>query len=304
MPGESVIRGYQPIEYVNESSFASDEADASWNWFGIVNSWSVDQGVESESITYLPEYGGSNKLERRSNVKLREMYSADVTFHPQDNFDLLEFWTGSTSGVADDIPSIQVGEANEEPGTDEFRRLKGGVGEEITLSVEEDGVVELDGNFIFAEANDWGTSDYIGTGSHASEVTTEPWTFDDLSNVQYSNSDLSGNVESLELTISNELVEVRDSNSSNSTQLDAIVPVDREVTVDVDLTYSDFDQLTDVTGYTASDFTFTIGSTNFTVKNVKFPEHPYEYTPDDLVSDTLSSDPAPSDANNAALSWS
>jgi hypothetical protein len=310
MPGETVIEGFQPIEYVNETdqaSFATGAADSvGWNWFGIVNSWSVDQGVESESITYLPEYNGSNKLERRVNVKLREMYSADVTFHPQSDFSILEFWTGSTTGLSDDVPSIQVGEANESLANTEFRRLLGGVGEEVTLSVEEDGVAEIDGNFIFAEAEDWSTSDYVNTGnggSHASEDTTTPWTFNDLGSVKYGGSDLSGNVESIELTISNELAEVRDSNSSNSTQLDAIVPVDREITVDVDLTYSDFDMLTDVTNYNASDFTFTLGNTDFTVNNVKFPEHPYEYTPDDLVSDSLSSDPAPSTSGDVALSW-
>jgi len=42
----------------------------------------------------------------------------------------------------------------------------------------------------------------------------------------------------------------------------------------------------------------TIGTTTFTIDGVQFPEMPYEYTADDLVSDSLSSDPA------SSLSWS
>jgi len=301
MPGQSVIQGAQPVEYAEESTFATDLGnDTVWNWFGIGTSWDVDQGVESESITYLPEYGASNKLEKSVNVKLREMYSGDISFHPQ-NFSLLQYWTGADGGVSDTLTSVQIGEVNESLSTDEFRRLKGGVGNEVTLSIEEDGVAEISGDFIFADANDWTTTDYVDTssgGAHASEDSTTPFSFDDLSNVQWGGSDLDGMVESVELTVSNELAEVRDSNSSNSTQLETIEPIDREITVDVTLTYDSFNMLTDVRSYTSQDFAFDIGSTTFTVSDVQFPELPYEYSADDLVSDSLSSDRA------SDLSWS
>lgn len=298
MAGQNVVLGAQPVEYVKEGTFATAEADASWNWFGIIDSWSAEQGVESESITYLPEYGASNKLEKRVNVKLREMYSADITYHPQTGFDFLQYFTGTVGGTSDDVPSLQVGEVNESVDPDEFRRLLGGVGEEVTISVEEDGVAEVEGSFIFADAENWGTSDYIGTGSHASEDTTEPLSYDDLSNVQWGGSDMDGMVESVELTISNELAEVRDPNVSRGTQLAALIPVDREITVDVSFTYDSFDVLSDVRSYTKQDFTFDLGTTSFTVTDVQFPEAPYEYTADDLVSDSLSSDPA------SSISWS
>lgn len=392
MAGKDVVVGSQPIEYAEESSFATElPEETDWIWPGIVDSWSADQGVESESITYLPEYNADNKLEKRVNVKLREMYSADLTYHPQGNFDFLKYFTGTIGGTSDDVPSIQFGEINESLNPEEFRRLKGGVGEEVTISVEEDGVVEVEGSFMFAGANDWQNIDYVGdtgitalaspvtpetdssvgvktdtvssgeiilydgsdnqlarvqaatsytaadvsgtdvagvrlvntdssvtaetitvngetdgsgansstvdvdsSGTHATEDTTEPWSYDNLSDVTWGGDPMDGSVQSVELSISNEIAEVRDPNVNRGTQLASLVPVDREITVDVDFTYDSFDVLQDVRSYTAKDFKFTIGNTTFTVGDVRFPEAPYEYTADDLVADSLSSDPASS----------
>jgi hypothetical protein len=395
MAGQNVVLGSQPVEYVEESNFATEEGDASYNWFGIIDSWSAEQGVESESITYLPEYNATNKLEKRVNVKLREMYSADITYHPQTGFDFLKFFTGSVGGTSDDVPSLQAGEINESVDPTEFRRLLGGVGEEVTISVEEDGVAEVEGSFIFADANDWSENDYVfdsgitdlsntvtpatdevsvqttsvdtgkvvlydgndneldrvdassssyidstqvsgsdvvavrlvntdasyssetimvnsdtggsgtdetadvsASGSHAAEDTTEPLSYDDLANVQWGGQNMDGMIESVELTISNEIAEVRDPNVDRGTQLAALIPVDREITVDVSFTYENFDVLQDVRSYTKKDFKFDLGTTTFTVTDVQFPEAPYEYTADDLVSDSLTSDPA------SSITWS
>lgn len=303
MAGKNIIAGAQPVEWLKETNFATVEDEATWNWFGLGTSWSVDNGVETESIRYLPQYGDSGKLEKRVNVSHREIWDGEVTYHPQ-NFDLLEFFTGASGGTSDTVPSIQVGEVNESVSPEEFRRIYGGVGEECTLSVGEDETAEITGSFKFADAEDWGTTDYTAdtdadgtSGSHAVEDTTEPFKYADLSNVQYGGANISDAIESLELGISQDLAVVRDPDSTNNTLIDAMVPVDREITVDLDLTYSTFDMQSEVRAYTPKDFTFDIGATSFTVGDVQFPEAPYEFSADDLISDSISSDPA------SSLSW-
>jgi len=58
MAGKEVIQGTQVVEYAEEQDFATElPDDTNYNWFGIVTSWDVDQGVESESITYLLSLG-------------------------------------------------------------------------------------------------------------------------------------------------------------------------------------------------------------------------------------------------------
>ncbi len=300
MAGDNVIQGAQPVEYVEESTFATEEVDGDYNWFGIVNSWSATQGVNSESITYLPEYGASNKLEKRSNVKLSEMWEGEVTYHPQD-MDMLQYFTGSDGGTSDSVTSIQVGEVNESGDTDEYRRLMGGVGEEFSLTVSEDSVAEVSGSFTFADGTDWSTDDYIDTdsgdsnsGSHATEDTTEPLSYKDLGNVTYGGSALPGAVEEITLNVSNSLAVVKDADANRDSKIASIVPTDREITLDVSLTYDGFDMAQEVRSYTPKDFTFDLGSYSFTVSGVQFPEFPYEFTADDLVSDSISSDPADS----------
>lgn len=294
----SPVVGAQPVEYSEEVSYAEElPDDTDWEWFGITTSWDAEQGVESDSITYLPEFGADNKLEKRVNVKLREMYEADITYHPQGDFAFLQYFTGELEGTSDEVGSIQVGEINE--GDDQFRRLLGGVGEEISISVGEDEVAEVNGTFTFGEATEWVSTDYVGTeGSHADEDTTEPWSYDNLGEVLYGGSPMDGAVESVELTISNDLAVVRDANSELSTQIAAITPVDREITVDVEFTYDNFDIVNEVRAYEPKDFEFTIGDTTFTVGGVQFPEAPYSFDADDLVSDSLTSDPA------SSITWS
>lgn len=302
MAGDQVIRGASPVEYIEEDEFAvEDDGTSSWNWFGLGTSWSVTQGVESENISYLPEYGSSNKLSKRVNIKHSEMWEGEVTYHPQDDFEFLKFFSGEDGGVTDDPPTIQVGEVNEDADPETFRNMLGGMGEEVTVSVDEDGTFEVSGSFIFADGNDWSEDDYVddsSDGSHADEDTTEPFAYKDLDNVEYGDSDLSGSIESLEFSISNDVSVVKDPSVDRESLIAALVPTDREITASVTLTYENYDLAQEIRSYEAKDLAFDIGSTTFTISDVKFPELNYEFTPDDLVSDSIDSDPA------TDISWS
>lgn len=291
MVGDNAIKGAQPVEWVEETTFATEEPDtASYNWFGLGTSWNPNQGVNQETIDYLPEFGAANKLSKKVNVKHSEMWEGDVTFHPQ-NFNLLQYFTGSDGGTSDELSSIQVGHINED--NTEFQRLLGGVGEEVTVSVDEDGSFEVEGSFIFADGTDWVTTDYVGTdGSHATEDTSEPFKYGDLSNVQYGGTDINGAVDSLSFTISNEIAVVKDPDAGRDSLIASLIPVDREITVDLSLTYNDMSMASTVRSYTPQDLTFNIGTTTFTISDVQFPEFPFEMTPTDLISDSVTSDPA------------
>lgn len=289
MVGDSVVKGAQPVEYVEESSFATKEADAAWNWFGLGTSWNPTQGVNQETIDYLPEFGAANKLSKKMNVKHSEMWEADLTYHPQD-FSTLKYFTGADGSTSDTLTSIQVGHIDEDNG--EYQRFMGGVGEEFTMSVDEDASFEIDSSFLFADGTDWVTTDYVGAGSHAAENTSEPFKYSDVSNVTYGGIALDGALESLELSVSNDIAVVKDPGAGRDSLIASLVPVDREITVDLTLTYQNMNMASDVRNYTAQDLVFDIGTTTFTVSGVQFPEFPFELTATDLISDSVSSDPA------------
>lgn len=296
MPGDSVIQGRQPVEYVEESSFGSDESDGTYNWIGAVTSFSVTPGVESTRVQYLPADDATDKLQTHQNVKVSEAYSVDITYHPQD-FTFFQYITGSDGGLADSLTNIQFGEQDED--NSEYRRIKGAVGEELSITISEDEVAEVEASFIAADVNDWAGSDYVGTGSHASEDTSEPYTYDDLGTVNLGGSALDGSVSSLTLTISNDLTVVKDPDASPASHIAAIVPTSREITAELDLTYNNMNMAQTVRNYTKQDLTFNFpSSTSWTVSDTAYPEFPYEFTPEDLVGDTVTSDPATN------LTWS
>jgi hypothetical protein len=294
MPGDTVVQGAQPVEYVEETSFATDETDPAMNWFGLVDTWTVTQGVEAETVRYLPGSGSSEKLETLQNVKVSEAYTVEASIMPQD-LSILKYFTGANGGTSDSLTPIQAGEQDEDNG--EYRRIKGMVGEEMVLTIEEDSVATLETTFLAADANNWSGSDYVGAGSHATEDTSTPLTYDDLGSVNLGGSSLGDAVESLTLTVSNDLEVVKDPDATPQSHIAAIAPTSREITVELALTYDDFSMAQDVRNYNAQDLTFTFQD-SFTVSDTKYPEFPYEMGPDDLVGDTVASDPATN------LAWS
>jgi hypothetical protein len=292
MVGEPTIQGAQPVEYIEETTFATQE-DSDYQWIGITTSFSSQDEVETESATYLPDFGASNKLDKNINIKQSEIWEADVTYHPQD-FKLLQYFTGSDGGTSDDVSSVQFGVVNESADPTTFRSLLGGVGEEFTFSVDENSTAEVDASFTFADGTEFTSTDYVDTGTHATEDSTEPFAYKDLGNITYGGTDIQGAVEGLEFSVANELVVVRDPSLSGTRDslVYAIVVVDREITVDLTLTYESFDLATEIRSYQPKDLVFDVGATTFTITGVQFPEFPYEMTPDDLIGDTVSSDRA------------
>lgn len=291
MPGITVVRGSQPVEYVEETSFATEESDGTYQWIGLVTSFSPTIATESETAKYLPDDASGIDLSSLTNVKVSELHNVDVTYHPQD-LTFLQYFTGAAGSLSDSLTSIQFGEQDKDNG--EFHRLLGAVGEEFTLSIEEDSIAEVDGSFLAAADTTWSDTDYIGTGgSHATANTAEPLSYDDLGNVQWGGAALTDAVESLELTVSNSLEVVKDPDSTLDSHIEAIAPVDREVTVDIGITFSSFSMASDVRSLTSQDLTFEFpAGTTWTVSDVAFPELPWELGPEDLVSDSLSSLPS------------
>lgn len=292
MAGEQYFQGAQPIEYVEESSFATPEADASWQWIGLITGFSVSEMVEEEIVGYLPDASTGLDLQTFTAEKVSELHEAEVTYHPQDDA-FFQYWTGSDGGTGPDPTSLQFGMQDNQSG--EYRRLAGAVGEELTIEISEDSVAEVSGSFIVADVIDDGTTDYVGAGSHSTEDTSAPLTYDDLGSVQWGGASLGDAIESLTITISNDLTVVKDPDSTLDSHIDAIVPVDREITVDLSVTYDDFSMMNDVRSFTQQDLTFDWPAStpvSWTINGVAFPEAPYEFAPDDLIADSLSSTPA------------
>lgn len=295
MAGISVLQGAQPVEYVEETTFNTEEADASWNWIGLVQSFSPSIMIEEEMISYLPDGATGLNLEQWTAEKVSEMHEVDISYVPQPGkeFEFLQYFTGAAGGTSASLTPLQLGYTDKDNG--EYQRLFGCVGEEWSMTISEDSVAEVDCSFVCASTEDPQTTDYVGTGSHSTEDTSGALTYDDLSNITWGGSSLNHAIESLTLTVSNDLEVVKDPDQGDAdSHVAAIVPVNREITVELTLTYQDLSMAQEVRSFNLKDFSFDVATTNtttFTVNDQAFPEFPFEFGPEDLVSDSVESVP-------------
>lgn len=291
MAGIETVQGSQPVEYVEESTFATAEMDPAMSWIGLVNSLSASVVTEEEIVKYLPDDATGHNLQTLTAEKVSELHDVEVTYKPQD-LDFFQYFMGDSGALDPGLTPIQFGQ--QDRNNSEFQRLMGAVGEELSLEISEDSVAEVTGSFIVAATEDWQGTDYVGGGSHASAsdpATDPPLKYSDLSNVQWGGTDISHAIESLTLTVSNELVVTKDPDAGLDSHVAAITPVDREITAELSLTYTDMSMAADVRSFTKQDLSFDFGpnAESWTVTDVAFPEFPYEFGPDDLVADSVSS---------------
>lgn len=296
MPGKQTSRGNQPIEFVEEPSLAQEVQDPNMQWFGMMNMAEVTHDLP---INQIEDYVGrmASSLESYVNVEEEEYISITLRGAPQ-NLDIIDYFAGGTGYTTDTIIPIQIGERNEETG--EYRRLLGCVGEKLTFTFEQDSVAEVVAQFRVCEATPWTNTDYIGSGSHAEVTPSEPFTFDDLSNVRYGGVEITDAIQRLEITMQNELLVHTDVNSSLSTDISAIRWDRRKISCTLDVTYSDMGLIERARQRDEQDLNFRVAGGEFSIGNVMLEQAPRYTETGEVQTATYSTTPA---TKSTSFSW-
>ncbi len=283
------------IEYVEETTFGYMPSDPTMQWIGLVTKFKPVDKLKTVTIRYFGDDSQTDgRLENIKNAKVGREVGLEISYVPQNLMGLgfLKYWTGSAGGLSDDITSVSVGIIDKN--ATKYTVINGLIGNEVTLTIPEEGEVTIEGNMVGVEIVTADT-DYIGLGSHATEDASDPLTTDDLTLVQMDYGtgfvDVVDYVNSIKVTISNTLGIFRDLGSGFSTKIGMIKPIAREVKLSLEMDYEDFTMLNNVRSFTSLGFKFTLRGTTFTFTGVRFPEAPFEYKPDDLIGDTLESLP-------------
>lgn len=279
------IQAWQPVEYVEESGFATSITDPSMKWIGLVTDHTSQKGSDSNRYH---DTGGSGKTSTwKDNQRYRETLSISTTYAPQD-FTFLQYFTGADGSISDRLSTIQVGEA----GDGENRLLLGCWGEKWNMTIAEDRVAKVNTKLSAADYNDFTATDYIGNGSHATEDSSAPLSYNDLGSITYGGSNISHYIGSLGLSIKNDFNVFTSPDSSLPTLVDSVMLTDRTIRLSMEIKFADMGFLTMVKNYTAQQFKFTVGPTTFTVDGVTFPQFEYTSSPAELMGQTVKSDPA------------
>lgn len=264
----SVVQASQPIEYVEESTVADPETNPSMSWIGLVKNFSVVDGVEVVDTKTLSN-NPSNTLGHRTNIKDYDSYGVSMTYVPQD-LSFIQYVTGTEGDTSRSLTPVQFGQQNK--GDGEYRRIMGCIGEEASISIQKDSVVEVSQNFLVMETTDWDDSDYIGTGSHATEDPSTPLKYEDLGNVSLNNTAIGDYISGITITIKNTLEVTRDVNSGLSTEITSVKPVDRAITVELDLVYDDMSVVDLLHDFDDNRLTFNLGDDVVEISNFQLAE--------------------------------
>lgn len=213
------------------------------------------------------------------------------------DFTLFKYAFSNTGGAAqtDDLKSLSFG--LKEPVNAKYAKLIGNVIKSHSIECAVNGSAKGDASIVGADivrtANDpWSASDYIGSGSHASENSGAPKKFSDITSIQYNGADLKDVLNKFKIIVDNELAVLPGFGSSLSTKIDSIVAGKRNIQVELNLDMDGIDFETDVLGYTNASLVINWGGAGsiITISGVTFPELERKFKHGDHLAATIKSE--------------
>ncbi|MFA4971944.1 MAG: phage tail tube protein [bacterium] len=296
------------IDYIEEGTYGSTPSNPALVWPGRVYSVRPLNKVKNVVKRYLPPASVTdNKALSLTAFKVGEEIGLDIGMVPQTGSLLawLIYWLGGTTAapVSDTQKSVSMVLTDPAAATNKYHTYAGMTGSELTLDAQEDREIDIKCKMLGAELT-VGNTDPKGSGSHPSASAGAELTFEDISAAQLkytasgSYANLTDALHGLTFSIKNKLVLVKDINNTKSTKIQAIVVAARELGLTLDIDYTDIGTgsatnfgITDIRSLTDFSFKFTLDSKTYTFTGVKFPELPYEFGPDDIFGDKLTSLP-------------
>jgi hypothetical protein len=131
--------------------------------------------------------------------------------------------------------------------------------------------------YMCIDKSDWSSTDYIGTGSHGTPSSDDPYTMSDLSSVTYDSSAPSASnilLESLKFTISYDMEGVTDLSATAPSKIGDYAFMSRSMQLDMGMTMMAMSAHDDLLSASDHTFEFTLDSKAFTFSAIKWTNNP------------------------------
>lgn len=315
------------VEFVEEATFGTFPTAGTgvpaMKWFGAVTSFDDQSKIKTESKNYLAPASVTSRTSAVKNAKTGEEVGVSMDYMLQEGhvLDTLCYFLGGNAAapttISDDLTSISIGHVNTVSNWDDakrFTKFTGMVGEEITITIPEEGAVTAKTKWV-GTGKEYG-AEYVGTelqGSHATDPCTAILNSSAVTEFKIRTSTVGSTtatawasaplcrdaVGGIELKFTNKLGLPKDINTDTVTKIKAAVLLSRKATISLDLTYADItggsiaDAITleNIRSFTPFDIQFTFDDYVYEYSRVRFPELPYKAGGEDLIGDKLTSLP-------------
>ena len=207
------------------------------------------------------------------------------------DWNFIQYIAGTTEGLSDTVDSISIVAFI----NSKWIVLTGGMLTKWALTLPESGIATVDVDMMFGEVDSLTSDDPKGSGSHASELLTAPYTWKDVTELYMDANDppvtsFKDIVGDIGLTIANDVEIPKGVDSTYTTKGIGVIVKKRTIEVSLDLIYTSSNLATFhglVTNHTKQNLTFTINGRIVTVKGLLFPEWVAELKPSELVGQTV-----------------
>jgi hypothetical protein len=288
------ITGAKYVEYIAEDR----NVDGTWGvlpttptfkWLGLVEEFIPPHKELYEEKDYLGACGETHKLEQHRNINVGAELTASLKYIMQD-WDLIEFAAGATTGFSDTVDSISVVAFID----GKWTIPTGGMLTKWAMSVPESGIATVDVDLMFGDVTAPSASDPSANG-HASELATAPFVWKDITALKMdaleapetSFVDIIGD---FGMAITNEVEMPKGIDSVYLTKGAGVEINKRKVEISFDITYAStylttFRDL--VANHTKQNLTFTLGGQVVTVTGLLFDEWIAGLKPAELVGQSV-----------------
>lgn len=262
-----------------------------FKWLGLATEFIPPQKEIYEETRYLGAHDEDHTLELQRNTSVDTEINASLKYVMQ-NWDFIEFITGSMTGLSDTVDSISMVAFIDS----KWSVLTGGMLTKWDLSLPKMGLATVDVDIMFGDADFLTAVDPIaGEGSHASELATAPYMWRGLTELYMdATADPSTSfvdiVGDLGLTITNDVEMTKGLDSTYLSKGAGVTINSRKIEVSLDLLYTSPNLATFqglVANHTKQNLKFHLGNYTVLVKGLLFPEWVAELKPAELVGQTV-----------------
>ncbi len=274
-----VLSSHGTIEYVEESAFGTFPTNPTMLWIGQVQKARIRSAHKNEDYRGLKAATATDRLQIDGNVKTGNDGIIELDYIPQD-WTFFKYFMALNAGatLTDTLDSLSFGVASID-GTQKFAKIEGAKGDEITVDIGEDKLAKATAKLPFADiylsTNDPWTTDYIGSGAHASESASAALGFNDITTLTLGGAAF--NATDIKFGIKNNLKAIKDPSNTNISNVVDFVPQKRDLSFSCKVRRTAMNNFAvKHFGYGANDIVLTISGTTFTFTGAKMPEESYD----------------------------
>ncbi|MEM3891733.1 MAG: phage tail tube protein [Nitrososphaerales archaeon] len=265
------FRTVKPLEYVEEVDYGVFPTNPTMQWVGVVQNPVETRDIGLEEVETQREdiyrlIGGSEKYTLKFDYLLQSSTFAKYGVNAQ----------GGGAGSID--KSLSLGQSILLDGVENFIKYVGGRINTIKFTGKPGSPTTVSVELLLKEITPPSTTDYKGTGTHASDPNTDPWRFEDGS-VTWGNVEL--DVTEINVSVNRNLKPIY----TTSTKVKYLPPTARRISGSLTVVWTDAAKMQDLHSITPKTLTWTLksGVSTLTLFGVYLTKLDLPFTLDDVI---------------------